>query len=139
MDKEIEQLRKEAESKQCEAERLAALRERYPDLRKYVGRWNKVVYCSASVNSMVDQYEHRYNCGCCSDSPLELWPYLETDLGRVHSDPPMFYIGERDYDYGPPHPESGWEERCAAKGISAAIIERIRGLFTRDKNEDENE
>jgi hypothetical protein len=80
---EVNEAKKKAEAFQQELNRVKALESVYPDLEIEVGRWNKKVYSSKTVNGIVDNYETRFNCGCCSDSPYEVWPYLETEFGRV--------------------------------------------------------
>ena len=124
----IKELRDTAEKALTEADRLIKLQELYPDLKRHVGRWGKIVYCSASVNTKVTDYEQRFNCGCCSDSPLEIWPYLNISLGKVYSDPACFQIGERD-DYGDcnagvrAYPD--WKKKLRDVGIPEDIVTKI--------------
>lgn len=125
---EIDKLAAEALQKTQEAEQLAKLAKEFPDLRKHVGRWNKVVYCSASVNDKVMDYETRYNCGCCSDSPKELWPYLVTELGLVYSDPPSFFIGKKDY-YAGYKSTPGWQSTLRKANISESFIEKLSLVY----------
>lgn len=129
---ELAKLNKEASDKVAEAERLVRLSAAFPDLQKHVGRWNKVAYYSASVNSKVDQVEFRYNCGCCSDSPLEAWPYLNTTEGRVYSDPPCFQVGEKHY-LGGGRPYSDWRSRLEKVGLSEVVIQLVSDHFGRSK------
>ena len=131
---ELDKLNKEAEEKKIEAERLVRLSAEFPDLRKHVGRWNKVAYCSASVNSLVGRFEMRHNCGCCSDSPLELWPYLETPNGNVSSDPPSFQVGEKYY-LGGDRPYPGWEEKLKAARLPEIIIGAVEVYFKQCKKD----
>jgi hypothetical protein len=129
---ELDKLNKEAAEKTAEVERLTRLAIEFPNLQKHVGRWNKVAYYSISVNSRVDQVELRHNCGCCHDSPLEAWPYLEVSGGRVYSDPPCFSVGEKHYQGGDkPYPR--WREELKAVGISDEVIEVISVHFRSDK------
>lgn len=130
---EVTKMQAEARKQLEEAERIGRLSAEYPDLKKHTGRWGKVAYYSASVNALTNDYDYRYNCGCCSDSPLEIWPYLETPNGRVYSDPPSFMVGEKSY-HGP-RPYSNWEEDLRKAGISDPIIERVQGHFDRAKEE----
>lgn len=125
---ELDKLNKEAEEKKVEADRLVRLFAEFPDLRKHVGRWNKVAYCSASVNSRVDKADFRYNCGCCSDSPLEVWPYLETASGKVYSDPPCFQVGEKYY-LGGSRPYPNWKERMSSTGVSEVVVIMVQNHF----------
>jgi len=130
---ELSKLKAEASKKVAEAERLVRLSTAYPDLQKHVGRWEKVVYYSPSVNPKVVQYDLRHNCGCCSDSPLEVWPYLETKDGRVYSDPPCFQVGEKYY-LGGDRPYPKWEEAFEKAGISEVITEAISAHFRFDRD-----
>jgi hypothetical protein len=121
-----------------EASRLTALLEVYPDLKRHVGRWQKVVYSSATVNPQCTDYESRRNCGCCNDSPFEIWPYVETPNGRVYSDPPCIVVGEGHYNGGN-IPLEGWRDRLRNVGIPEAIVERVAEYFraeVRSRNND---
>lgn len=129
---ELSKLNKEASEKVAEAERLVRLSASFPDLRKHVGRWDKVAYYSALVNPKVERFDIRHNCGCCSDSPLEVWPYLETPDGKVYSDPPCFQVGEKYY-LGGDRPYPKWREKLQAAGIPDVIIEGVSVHFREDK------
>lgn len=122
--KEIEQ---ELSKMTEEAHRLKNLIEMYPDLKKHVGRWGKTVYCSASINGIADNFETRYNCGCCDDSPLELWAYKETKYGNVYTSPTGFSIGERDYEG--PELYSDWRNIVKKYGMSDILIQKIEVRF----------
>lgn len=82
---ELADLQKEIDQKQAELDNLNKLFGLYPNLLKHTNRWKTVRYCSSDVNKNVNKCEIRHNCGCCSDSPLEIWPYLETDFGNIYS------------------------------------------------------
>ena len=132
MNEEVEKLRKEAEANMSEAERLVRLYEKYPDMKKYVGRWNKIAYYSRSINEIANEVELRHNCGCCNDSPLEAWPFLQTEDGRVYSDPPRILVGEKHWIAGDT-PEDGWEEKLLKEKIPEKIVEIIRFRFEKDR------
>jgi hypothetical protein len=133
IEEEVSKAKIEAQKQQAEAERLVKLAEAFPDLKKHTGRWGKVAYYSASVNERVTDYDQRFNCGCCSDSPLEIWPYLETELGIVYSDPPSFQVGER-FDYGArPYPK--WEDSLRKAKIPEPLLERIKAHFDSCRDE----
>lgn len=125
-------LRAEAEAKVAEAARLERLSARFPDLRKHVGRWNKVAYCSKSVNAAVQEVDLRHNCGCCNDSPLEAWPFVQTEDGPVHSDPPCFFVGEKHWIAGD-RPSAGWREKMREAGIPEAVSALIQARFDADR------
>jgi len=131
---EIARLRKESGERAAEIDRLERMAAAYPDLRRYEGRWKKVVFCSKAVNAVVSSYDMRHNCGCCSDSPLELWPYAETDVGRVYSDPPMFFIGERSW-MGGDDPKPGWKDELRKAGIPETIIDRVKAHFRQERED----
>lgn len=139
--KEIEKLEEEANKKLQEAERLRNLLELFPDLERRVGRWDWVAYGSPSVNSKVTDYDWRYNCGCCSDSPLEVWPYLETEYGKVHSIPAYFMIGAKGDEWGnyKRMAYSGWQDSLRKYNIPEELIEKISLLFPDDYEIDRDE
>lgn len=124
--------KKEAEEKLREAEALEARLKAFPDLQRHVNRWNRERFYAKSVNSRVNAYELGHNCGCCSDSTLELWPYLETEHGRIYSDPPKFTIGEKDYRYGDME-YTGWESQLEAAGIPLSLIAPVQASFIHDQ------
>lgn len=125
---DIAKLREERDAKAAEAKQLEALMAEFPDLQKKVGRWNKVAYYSKTVNTKVNYYDLRHNCGCCNDSPLELWPYLETPHGKVYSDPPCFQVGEKHWISGD-RPYEGWKDKLREAGLPTTIIEAVSSHF----------
>lgn len=129
----INRLEKEKADKSAEIFKPQKILEVYPDAEVYTGRWNKVVYCSPSVNELVTNYDSRHNCGCCSDSPLEIWPYLNTEYGRIYSKPAMFFVGERSYRGDNPFP--GWEDKLRNVKIPESIIDQIRVHFTEEEED----
>lgn len=142
---DIDKLIQESAKQNAEAQRLSALSTEFPDLQKRVGRWNKVAYYSKSVNTKVQRFDIRHNCGCCNDSPLEVWPYLETPHGKVYSDPPMFQVGEKHWISGD-KPYSGWKVKLRNADIPEEIIGAVQVHFDQCKqdrilmaNEDEED
>lgn len=133
--RDIEQLRKEAAEKIALAGQLEQLLVKYPNLRKHTGRWNKVAYYSKDVNAVVDRFDMRHNCGCCNDSPLEVWPYLETPLGKVYSEPSMFRVGEKEPYYHGDRPYKGWDKTMRDAGIPEPIIGAVKMHFKREADE----
>jgi len=129
--KTIETLRKEAEEKFDEADRIEALAKLYPGLKKHTGRWNKVAYCSASVNGEAVEADIRHNCGCCNDSPLEVWPYVQTEHGKVYSDPPCFVVGEKHWISGDVS-LPGWKDKLRQAGLPENLITRVSAHFRED-------
>src|SRR3972149_1255266 len=131
---DINNIISESEKLKQEAYRLQKLAETYPDIKKYVGRWNKIVYCTKTVNNKVNKFDRRYNCGCCGDSPLEIWPYIETEFGKVYSDPSKFLVGEKHWLAGA-LPKKGWKKELLWNNIPELIIEEIQYSFDEDKKE----
>ena len=124
----IKTLEKEITNKQKELANLQALYAIYPDLQRDVNRWKTVRYCSPSVNSKVQHCEIRHNCGCCNDSPLEIWPYLDTEHGTIYSSPASFQVGEQHRISGD-FPYNGWKEKLKAAEIPEVIIDMVRTHF----------
>lgn len=129
---DIAKLQKDAAAAVVEAERLAKMAADIPDLKKHTGRWNKVAYYSPSFNDKVTNYDMRHNCGCCNDSPLEIWPYAETPHGKIYSDPPKFTVGERHWISGD-RPYDGWEKSMRDAHLPEKIIEQVAFHFESDK------
>ena len=127
--REIATLRKEAAEKLAAADKLEALLKLYPNIRKRTGRWNKVAFYSKDVNATATRFDIRYNCGCCNDSPLEVWPYAETLQGNVYTDPPDFRVGRKEPWGGGDLPEKGWDKQMRDAGISESIISAVSMRF----------
>src|SRR3990172_4201725 len=125
---DINNIISESEKLKQEAYRLQKLAETYPDIKKYVGRWNKIVYCNKTVNNKVNKFDRRYNCGCCGDSPLEIWPYIETEFGKVYSDPPEFRVGNKSYSIDA-EASPGWDGKMREAGISESVISQVQSYF----------
>lgn len=134
----IAKAEREAAAHSAEAERLRKLVAAYPDVREHVGRWNKVTFCSRSVNASVDRFDMRHNCGCCDDSPLEIWPYVETPLGKVYSDPPVFMVGQRDSFAGGDRPYPDWETKMSDAGTPQSIVDAVSAHFQRCEEQADN-
>ena len=132
IEEQVAKLRKEAEEKTQEAERLVKLQELYPDLQRHVTRWKTERYYSKAVNGEVTRFDLRHSCGCCNDSPLELWPYLETEHGKVYSDPPRFQVGEKHW-MGGDRPYDGWKKKLEAAGFPEIIVGAVGIHFDNDR------
>jgi len=108
--------------------------EKYDDLYIEVHRWNKECYCSRMVNSKVTHADIRFNCGCCSDSPLEVFPYLIRDGRKVYSSPSCFVVGEK-YGFGV-SPDFDWEKDFKDNDISDDVINEIK-IYLEKNNPDD--
>lgn len=118
-----------SEGMRAEAYRLGDLARLFPDFKKKVGRWEKVVFCSPAANARATGFDMRHNCGCCADSPLEVWPYAETSIGRVYTEPPEFRVGEREPVLGADKPYEGWDKKMRDAGIPEAIVSAVAEHF----------
>lgn len=135
----INELQKEIENKQVELDNLKKLLELYPNLKKHINRWGYVKYYSKNVNSICDNYDLGHNCGCCEDSPLELWLYKETEYGKVYSDPIGIMIGEKDPYYRCDKPYEGWEKELRGYNITESIINKVSKTFEKYKHRFEDD
>jgi hypothetical protein len=134
----IAELKKDLDLRQAELNRLTKLKEKYPDLTQNINRWKTVRWCSKSFNGLVNDYEYRHNCGCCNDSPLEIWPYLETENGRVYSDPACFRVGQLDW-HGHDQFYPNWQKSMIDAGIATSVIERLAKLDIPREDVDEDD
>lgn len=123
----IKQLQQASLDALLEAQNLQFLLVLFPDLmvRGTPGRNN--LYYSKKVNSLATSCDIRDSCGCCSDSPLEVRPYLDTEFGRVYSDPPVIIVGEKSYEAL--LPKEGWEANLRNNMISEDIILQVAQYF----------
>ena len=126
----VAKLRKEISDKLDEIGRLEKLLVAYPSVQRHVGRWDKVAYFTKDVNTKVERFDLRHNCGCCNDSPLELWPYVETEYGKIYSDPSCFRIGEKHWVSGD-KPRRDWKEELRKAEIPESVIGVVQVHFER--------
>lgn len=123
----ILKLKKEIENKQKEVDNIGKLIELFPDLEAYTDRWKNKYFIAKSANSKVTRYYTKHNCGCCSDSPLEFWAYLETEYGKVYSNPSGVFIGQKS-DYKD-NIYSDWKEKLLGLNIPQNIIDAMELSF----------
>lgn len=138
MQEYIKKLQQEIQSKQQELDLAKKLLTQFPDLNLNINRWGTKRYSSASVNAIVMDFEARHNCGCCPDSPLEIWPYLEFNGVRIYSDPTGFGVGKKSWGgYDTPNPN--WRETLTKVNIPAGIIDRINLLLKSEEVEEDDD
>lgn len=128
----INKLNSEIEKNQKELATLEKLKAQFPDLRVHINRWKTQRYYSALANELAEHYDMKHNCGCCGDSPLEVWPYTEYEGQRVYSDPPVFTVGENSYFGDVPH--EGWEDKLRVAKIKEKLIDSIQIHFDFEKS-----
>lgn len=132
IEKEIQELQQKAGDLVRSAALLRQLQEAFPDIEKHVGRFGWQVYASASVNAQVTDCDIRHSCKCCHDSPLKLHPYIQTEHGKVYSNPSTFVIGERR-TYDVDSPKAGWKQLLRDAGIPEIIVQQAEKRFTDQK------
>jgi hypothetical protein len=129
----IEKIRKEAATLLDKAERLTKLTDRFPDLERTENRWRHEKLCSKEVNAIADKCYIHHNCGCCSDSPVEVEPYIEIEGFTIHSKPYSVMVGEKDpYEYGDRRWEN-WRESLEKAGFSEKIINQVDKHFKKEE------
>jgi len=121
--------RQEAEAVLATANWLRDHADVFPDLHERTDRWNNKRWSSKGANAKVTSCEIHHNCGCCYDSPLEVWPYCEVDGKRVYSDPPHFTVGQKGG--GGDEAFSGWAHKLREAGISVAVIDQVKAFFAK--------
>ena len=122
-------LSEKSQQLRAEANRLDDLIADFPQLQQATDRWGKQRYYAPSVNAMATDFELKHDCGCCSDSPLFVWPFLITGGNqKVFSSPPSFLVGEGTFTGGDVS-ISGWESRLQDAQIPEPLIARLRVYF----------
>jgi hypothetical protein len=134
IEEKIESIKNEIEKLQSEWILMEGAQATYPDLKVHTNRWNKVRYTSAKAIALADKCDIAHNCGCCNDSPIELWPYMEYKPGGIHvafqiyAEGIPFRIGEKCWCYGEKEYE-GWQDKLRAKGLREEIIQQATKFF----------
>jgi len=115
----------------------------YPDLKKHIDRWDRNRVSTKLVNHLVNDCEIKHSCGCCSDSILEVWPFIEINEIKIYSDPIPFRIGESNsLGYGE-IPWNGWQDKMKENNISEKVVQIAEKYLNDnqpiDANEDEDD
>lgn len=92
----INKLRAEIVRAEKEIEQLKRITDRFPDATVYQDRWKTERIFSATASPLCDKYDWKHSCGCCADSPVHLFPYLETEFGKVYANGAPFRVLDRD-------------------------------------------
>jgi len=127
------ELKEKIAQKEKEAEVLKSLVEIFPDLKEHRDRWGNIRLMSKAINDIADEVFMNHNCGCCSDSPLQAWPYKEFEGTKVFSDPTCFFVGEKNAGGIGDNPDLDWEERLREVDISQTAIDKIKEYFEDNK------
>jgi hypothetical protein len=135
----IKQKREEAAKAKAEADGALDLLDKFPDLELHVNRWKRERYSSAQANPLTTDCDISHNCGCCPDSPLEVWPYVQLGDVRVYSKPACFVVGERNaYGYGE-RPYDGWQDELEAEGIPDEVIAKVGAYLSANPETSEDD
>jgi hypothetical protein len=78
---------------------LKRIVEKFPDAFISQDRWKNERVFSKIASPLCDKYDWRHSCGCCADSSVQVWPYLETEFGKVFAAEAPLYVMDRD-EYG---------------------------------------
>lgn len=124
----IDKLQKQISNNEKEIIRLNNLLNKFSDIEETIDRWKVVRLKSKSVNSIVTNCDIKHSCGCCNDSPLKIYPYLNTEYGKIYSDPCGIVIGELSWEGGDIE-EDGWKELLLKENISETIIKIAEKYF----------
>jgi hypothetical protein len=104
---------------------------KYDNVKVDINRWNTKRIYTKEVNEKVNEVEIRHNCGCCSDSPIEIWPYyLEDGSINIYCDPIPLIVGNGN------EPNENWQQQFIDNKIPQTIINRVSKWFKENKNED---
>ncbi len=128
-------LKETLNAEKAEIDAKLKLFDKYPNLREQSLRWRKVL-CSKDVNSIADQTHFYHSCGCCSDSPLYVGPYVQDGEFKIYTDPPQFMIGEKD-PYGDFYEieYDDWQEDLKKINVQNVIIEQVTNYFKESREE----
>ena len=109
--------------------------ELYPDIEEHTDRWSNKRISSSSINSETDQVFINHNCGCCDDSPLQVWPYKNVNGIEVFSNPACFIIGEKIPFYSGigERPYDNWQEKLRKENITETVINKRQIFFNDNK------
>jgi hypothetical protein len=132
-------LKKKLEKKKARIEEKLALIDEIPDLTEYTDRWGQKYLSSPSVNSKVDSVWFNHNCGCCADSPLQVWPYLEHNGQKIHSSPACIVVGWRYAGGDGDEPAEDWQDRLKKEGLPDIIVQKVAKYFEENPPVDEED
>lgn len=125
----LEQEIAEAAAASAERGHLLKLLEKFPDLKKRSSRWGKIRYSTKAVNAIVTDCDISHNCGCCPDSPIEVWPYVIIEGVKIYSAPERFMPGEGNaWGYGE-RSYDNWQEGFKKEGIAEVVTEKVQQFF----------
>lgn len=108
----------------------------YTDIEESRDRWGDIKLSSPSINAETDNILINHNCGCCPDSPLQVWPYKIIEGFKVFSKPACFMVGEQNqWGYGEIEYD-GWQDKLRKENITEIVINKVQEFFNNNKPED---
>ena len=124
-----------------ESIRLQELLKLFPDLHERKNRWKRSFLSSKEVNSQATDVEIGHSCGCCEDSSLFVYPFIETEYGKVFSDPYYFCVGSKNVYGTGENPDKNWEEKLQKENISQIAIDAVTEYLKNNipKNDDDED
>lgn len=102
----------------------------FPDLRAYKDHLGVVRLCSSSVNYDCDQMYMVHRTDTDSGS-LEILPFVFDKQVRIHSDPPIFVVGQRNPNGFGEVGLPDWRELLEDAGIGPLVISKVRQYLNR--------
>lgn len=126
--REFLEAQKKADAQLQEVVRIHRLVSLYPDLEKVYGRYKNAWYCSKTVNAQATHFSYGFSCSCCPDPSLQVFFYVKTPHGDVHSNPPRFWAGTQDSERFA-YITIGWEDKAREAGIPEELIAKVTADF----------
>lgn len=127
MDAYLNKRESELQAELAKIVQIRAIQKKYPDLARHVNRWHVERFTSSNI--VATDCEIKHNCGCCNDSPVEVWPYAEVDGFRVYVKGIPFVVGQKNpYDFGE-IADPGWEEKLTKAGLCQDILNKVRAYL----------
>lgn len=137
--KKAEDLNAQANLLKDEAQTLEHLVDVFPDLEVHTNRWKTERYTSVTVNGTATNVDIGYNCGCCEDKPVEVWPYIIHADKKIYSNPPSFMVGERNPYTHRDDSYEDWQLSLRRVGISEAVIKIVEEYFEKEASAEDRE
>jgi hypothetical protein len=111
---------------------------KYPDIHYHTNRWKVKRLVSNKVNSICDNTDISHNCGCCNDSPIEVWPYIKEGDIKIFAKGIPISPGQKGY-YGGECPDDNWEDKFRNNNMSEIIIKQVQQFFDANPDVDQEE
>ena len=130
--KRLDELNAQFKTTNDEILEILKVYEQLPDLEITYDRWKNKRYSSLAVNAKATEYYTGYSCGCCNDSPLFLYPFVEINGTRVHTKPVRFYIGDKsDYIEDGVQYDTDCLKVLETHGLTSELLAKVKTLVTR--------